>query len=84
MRAAYGRPMNWTLDTIYVKIVGEQVDVWHPVQAEHLRADIYLIVDQPYDRDSETWQFGPGSSAICDLVELADGPIFAAAEPHLG
>jgi hypothetical protein len=76
--------MNKTLKTVYVKLVGEQVDVWRPVQAEHLGDDIYLIVDQPYDRDSETWQFGPGSSVICELVESADGPILGATDLHIG
>jgi hypothetical protein len=67
--------MKEPLQTIYVKLVGEGVEVWRPVKAEHLRDDVYLIVDQPYDRDSETWQFGPGSSVVCEPVESADGPI---------
>lgn len=50
--------MKKTLETIYVKLVGEQVDVSRPVQAEHLRDEIYRIANKPYDRDSETWEFG--------------------------
>jgi hypothetical protein len=76
--------MNKPLKTIYVKLVGEQVDVWRPVQAEHVRDDTYVIADQPYDRDSETWQFGPGSSVICEMVESADGPILGATQLHIG
>ena len=72
--------MKKPLQTIYVKLVDEGVNVWRPVRAEHLRDDLYLIVDQPYDRDSETWQFGPGSSVVCEPVESADGPILRAIE----
>ncbi len=73
-----------TNSEIYVKLIGEGVDVWRPVQAEHVRDDIYLIVDQPYDREDETWQFGPGSSVVCELVESSDGPILGATELHTG
>jgi hypothetical protein len=67
---------------IYVKLLGENVEVWRPVQAEHLRDDIYLVLDQPYDRDSETWQFGPGSEVICKPVESSEGPILGATKLH--
>jgi hypothetical protein len=71
------------LETIYVRLIGEQVDVWRPVQARHILGDVYLIVDQPYDRDDETWEFDPGSSVICELVESADGPFLGATARHL-
>lgn len=72
--------MKEPLQTIYVKLVGEGVDVWRPVRAKHLRDDIYVIANQPYDLQDETWQFGPGSSVICKSIESADGPILGAIE----
>jgi hypothetical protein len=48
------------------------------VQAEHLHGDIYRIVDQPYDRGVEAWQFQPGDKVVCELVDADGGPILAA------
>lgn len=45
---------------IYVKLLGENVDVWRPVEATYRGAGIYQINEQPYDREIETWQFEPG------------------------
>ena len=65
---------------IYVRLLGEAVDVWRPVQAEHLLDDIYLIADQLYDRESETWQFVPGEKVVCRLIPSAGGSMIAATE----
>lgn len=46
--------------TIYVPLLNEGVEVWRPVEARRLSADTYLILDQEYDRDLETWAFEPG------------------------
>ena len=32
--------------TVYVSLLGEGVDVWRPVSAEHIREDIYRIVGE--------------------------------------
>ncbi len=63
---------------VYVYLTKELVDVWRPVQAEHLRDDIYRIVEQPYDRDDETWQFEPGDLVVCKRIQLHEGPVLAA------
>lgn len=63
---------------IFVTLLDEQVDVRRPVQAEHLHDDVYRIVDQPYDRELETWQFSPGDKVVCELVESNVGEILAA------
>jgi hypothetical protein len=52
---------------IFVKLLGESVDVWRPVRAKHLRDDFYLIADQPYDGKDGTWQFTPGTSVSAGL-----------------
>jgi hypothetical protein len=62
---------------IFVRLVDEGVDVWRPVQAEHIDGDIYRIVDQPYDRELETWEFGPGDVVVSELIDASDGPILA-------
>ena len=63
---------------IFVRLLDEGVDVWRPVKARQLHDNIYRIEDQPYDRDSETWQFEPGGEVICEMVDASEGPILAA------
>jgi hypothetical protein len=65
---------------IHVALLGEGVDVWKPVEAEHISSDIYLVVDQHYDREIERWQFEPGDRVLCRIIESGDGPILAAME----
>ena len=74
-----GKGMSET-SLIYVALLNEGVDVWRPVQAEHVERDIYRILSQPYDRLSEHWQFEPGDVVLCKTTESADGPILAAIE----
>jgi hypothetical protein len=45
---------------IYVGLLDEGIDVWRPVQAEQIGPSVYRIIEQPYDREIETWQFEPG------------------------
>ena len=69
---------------IYIALLDEGVDVWRPVQAEHLSGDVYRILSQSYDRTVESWQFEPGDLVVCEMVEASDGRILAAtrkAEP---
>ncbi len=63
---------------IYVALLDEGVDVWRPVEADHLHDDIYLIVSQPYDRETERWQFEPGDQVRAQMIDSSDGRILAA------
>ena len=63
---------------IYIALLDEGVDVWRPVQAKHLSGNIYRILNQPYDRTTESWQFEPGDAVLCEMVESSDGRILAA------
>ena len=63
---------------IYVSLLGERVDVWRPVQAEHLSGNAYRIVAQTYDREIEAWEFEPGDSGVCEHIELSNGRVLAA------
>lgn len=65
-------------DEIFVALVGEGVDVWRPVRAEHLHGDVYRITDQPYAREIEVWQFEPGDEVVCQTVVLSEGPVLVA------
>ena len=63
---------------IFVRLLGEGVDVWRPVEAERLGDDLYLVTDQQYDRELEHWQFEPGSRVRCEQVQSDNGLILAA------
>lgn len=65
-----------------MSLLGEAVDVRRPVRAEHLHDRIYRIVEQPYDRELETWEFGPGDEVICEVVSSDGEAILAAARRY--
>lgn len=69
--------MNET-SQIYVGLCDEGVDVWRPIQAIPLGKNVYRIVDQPYDREIETWKFEPGDEVYCELIDAEKGQILAA------
>jgi hypothetical protein len=66
-------------EIIHVLLINEPVDVWRPVLAEKLADFTFLILEQPYDREIESWQFAPGSQVICEQVSSADGGTFLGA-----
>ena len=63
---------------IYIALLGEAVNVWRPVQAEHLRGNVYRILNQSYDRTIESWEFEPGDEVVCEMVQSNEGVILAA------
>jgi hypothetical protein len=46
--------------------------------AIRLHDDIYRIVEQPYDREVETWQYAPGEEVVGEMIEASEGRILAA------
>jgi hypothetical protein len=79
---ADGREMSNTV-TVYVELLGETVDVWRPVQAEHVGGDLYRLTgEQP---DDEAWPFAVGEVVKCKTRQLSDdggrrGPVLVAYE----
>lgn len=67
-----------TLAEIFVRLLDEKVDVWRPVKAERIASDRFRIVEQPYDCDTEHWEFEPGDEVMCELVESGDESFLAA------
>jgi hypothetical protein len=60
--------------TVYVKLLDEGIDAWRPVLAEDLGQRRYrLLPTDDYDPDDETWEFPPGTVAICEPRQLSDG-----------
>jgi len=49
--------------TVHVYLPDEAVDVWRPVEAEHLGRDEYRLIG-PVPED-EVWEFQPGDVVRC-------------------
>jgi len=69
--------MSWTQD-IYVVLLDEGSPCWRPVRAERVGESVYLILEQPYDREVEHWQFEPGDLVECERITVSSGSILAA------
>jgi hypothetical protein len=65
-------------EQIYVALLDEGVDVWRAVRGEWLSGNKYRILSQPYDRNVESWEFEPGDTVLCAMVQSSDGRILAA------
>ena len=58
-------------ETVYVKLLEEDVDVWRPVEAEWVAGDRYRLLDEP--PDEEVWSFVKDDLVRCERRRLS-GP----------
>jgi hypothetical protein len=63
---------------IFVRLLDEGVDAWRPIMAERLSTETSRILDQPYSRATETWEFSPGDEFRCEMISSSNGQILAA------
>lgn len=75
--------MNEAVVKIHVALLGEGTKVWRPVRANLVSDNIYRIIEQPYDRGSETWEFTPGSEVVCEQQYLSGGTVLVAVSGRL-
>ena len=61
-------------DTVFVRLVGESVDVWRPVVAASLGGGVYRLDPAPVP-DDEAWEFQPGDTVHVAIREGENGPI---------
>jgi hypothetical protein len=64
-------------EIIYMYLPDEAVDVWRPVQAEKLGADLYRVLG-PVPED-EVWQFPPAAIVRVQMKRLEGGDFPVAA-----
>jgi hypothetical protein len=62
--------------TIYIRLKGEGVDVWRPVEAIEEEAGIFRILFEP--KKEEDWEFPSGSRVRCGKRNLASGEVTVA------
>jgi hypothetical protein len=65
------------VETIYVALLEEGLDVWRPVEAEREGTFYRILGSAP---QAEKWAFGPGSLVRCEQRELSEGPALVAVE----
>jgi hypothetical protein len=63
-----------------VSLKDEGTDVWRPVDAKRIEADIFLIPDETIVPEDETWQFQPGTVVRCALAEKSGEKCLIAVE----
>lgn len=63
---------------IFVRLLDEDIEVWRPVLAQQSGPNRYRILDQPYDRGLERWEFAPYDEVICSPTPADGGEILAA------
>lgn len=69
------------LETIFVALLDEDVDVWRPVLAERRAHGAYLIASRNTPPDEEVWEFLPGSLVRCERRELSERACLVAVAP---
>jgi hypothetical protein len=65
-------------ETIFVRVLEEDVDCWRPVQAVNEGADRYRIVGANPDPTDERWEFSAGEIVICERRGLSGGDALVA------
>ena len=58
---------------IHVALLNEGTNVWRPVEAVHVRNDIYRITSSNLNPEDERWQFTSGDVVRCQRHTFADG-----------
>jgi hypothetical protein len=53
------------IDTVFVRLLDEGVDVWRPVPARRLSEATFRLSDAPAPED-ETWSFQPGEIVVAE------------------
>ena len=63
------------IETVYVELVDEGVQVWRPVRARSEGEHFRVLSTAP---DGETWRYPWGSLVSCALRDIGDGPVLVA------
>ena len=63
------------LETVYVAVLNESVDVWRPVEARSLGRNLFRLIGVDADVSDESWQFPIGTVVRCETKVFDDGNI---------
>ncbi len=65
-----------SVETVYMPLVGDGVDVWRPVLAERLETGRYRVLGPM--PETELWQFPPASIVQVEMRLLSEGEALVA------
>ena len=66
-------------NTIYVRLLGEGVQVYRPVSASQITSRVYVIDGyEVYDPDDEEWEFFPGTHVVVEKRVLGGKAVLVA------
>jgi len=63
------------VETIMVALLDEGLEVWRPVQARAIGADLYRILGVEMDVRDERWEFSRGAVVRCKPKEFEGGDV---------
>lgn len=66
------------IETVYVRLLDEGVEVWRPVPAVALGAGAFQLSED--SAPEEVWEFPPGSSVLASPQKLSEGVRLVAVE----
>jgi hypothetical protein len=67
------------VEKIYVRLLDEGTEVYRPVAAVRIAPAIYLIsAETPYDTETESWEFAPGSRVLVVEKTLSEAKVLVA------
>ena len=67
------------VNTIYVRLLREGVQVYRPVPASQIALDVYVIgAYEDYDPEDEEWEFLPGTHVVVEKRVLEGETVLAA------
>lgn len=71
-------------NTIYVRLLGEGVQVYRPVSSLQITSNVYVIGGyEAYDPEDEEWEFIPGTLVVVEeRVFEGEAILVAIASPH--
>ena len=65
------------MDTVYVALLNEGIDVWRPVEAMKIDNMTFQLIGpvggKRYNPEDEDWAFTPGTVVICEYRTFQDG-----------
>jgi hypothetical protein len=68
------------METIYVALLDEGVEVWRPVLAVRRAEGLFEIISRNDSPETESWEFPSGSLVRCITKQLFEGPCLVATE----
>ena len=69
------------IETVFVQLLDEGVEVRRPVQAVNISEGVYsLLAPDNYDPELEVWEFLPGTKVKCVRLERSKNSIWVAIE----